>query len=110
MIFQCNKCLKFFSYKSHYNNHLRRKVPCKINNENKLDQIENSKNETNETTTSSSQNVVNQLLQRSQNTTSEKIDIVFLNSKENGFKCKDLGSLILLCNGTIKSSPSLDSI
>jgi hypothetical protein len=66
--------------------------------------------ETSKTTTPSSQEVVDRLPQRSQNTTSEKIDIVFLNSKENGFKCKDLESLILLCNGTIKSSPSLDSI
>jgi len=31
MIYQCIKCLKFFSYKTNYLNHLGRKIPCKEN-------------------------------------------------------------------------------
>ena len=29
MLYQCNKCLKFFDKKSNYNQHLGRKMPCK---------------------------------------------------------------------------------
>ena len=31
MIFQCNRCLKFFDKKSNYLQHLARKIQCKIN-------------------------------------------------------------------------------
>jgi len=30
MIYECSKCNKVFNQKSHYENHLRRKNPCKI--------------------------------------------------------------------------------
>ena len=29
MIFECIRCQKFFDNKTHYNNHMRRKIPCK---------------------------------------------------------------------------------
>ena len=29
MIYKCNKCLKEFDHKTHYNYHLRRKISCK---------------------------------------------------------------------------------
>ena len=29
MLYQCNKCLKYFDKKSNYNQHLGRKIPCK---------------------------------------------------------------------------------
>jgi len=43
MIFQCNRCLKFFSYKTNYLNHLRRKIPCKENIQKNIDQIVSTK-------------------------------------------------------------------
>jgi hypothetical protein len=42
MIFQCNRCLKYFSTKYHYNNHLGRKIQCKENINKIIDQIENT--------------------------------------------------------------------
>jgi hypothetical protein len=102
MIFQCDKCLKYFSYKTNYLNHLRRKIPCKINISNNIDQIDKPKIETSETATSGSHDVADRLRQRSQMTTSKKLDIDFTNSKENGFKCK-------LCGIIYKYSQSLSS-
>ena len=37
MFFQCNRCLKYFDTKYHYNQHLIRKIPCKENNNKILD-------------------------------------------------------------------------
>ena len=42
-IYKCNKCLKEFKQKSHYDKHINnKKYPCKINNENNFQQIPDS--------------------------------------------------------------------
>jgi hypothetical protein len=102
MIFQCNRCLKYFSTKYHYNNHLGRKIQCKENINKNVHNDDKDKNEYTETTTPSSQNVVDRLPQRSILTTSSKLDIDFTNSKENGFKCR-------ICGIIYKFSQSLSS-
>jgi hypothetical protein len=102
MIFECMRCQKCFDNKTHYNNHLTRKIPCKEVINKKIDEDVKNKLEI-PNTTLDTLNVVSNTTSSSQN-----LDIIliqnniFINSKENGFKC-------LICNIIYKHSQTLSN-
>jgi len=104
MIFECKRCHKFFSKKYNYEIHLQRKIPCKENilnnlhhddiiiNDQKLEEVR-ILSETVKNT-----NLSNIIL--SETVLENKIDIDFINSKLNGYKCN-------ICNIIYKHTQSL---
>ncbi len=101
MIFQCNRCLKFFDKKSNYLQHLARKIQCNLINNIILDHGIINKNEEVSNTTFRLLDVVSNTTSSSQKLVSIPIQInVFINSKENGYKC-------IICNIIYKHSQTL---
>jgi hypothetical protein len=104
MFFQCNRCLKYFDTKYHYDKHLGRKIQCKEIINKKLDEDVIDKLDKN---TISIESVKNNLSEENILILdlSEKLDDntninTFINSKNNGYKCS-------ICNIIYKHSQSL---
>jgi len=108
MLYQCSKCLKYFDKKCHYNQHLGRKIQCKEVINKKLDDDVNKKLEE---YTISIESVKNNLSDKnilipylsdklSDKLEEDPINNIFINSKENGYKC-------LICNIIYKHPQSL---
>jgi hypothetical protein len=106
MIFQCNRCLKFFSYKTNYLNHLRRKIPCKESIQKNIDQIDSLKMEENQIlfetvkNTASEKFTLLETVLEDNNKIDKKLYTNFKNSKTNGYKCQ-------ICNIVYKHTQSL---
>ena len=74
-VYTCERCLKDFSQKSHYNTHKKRKIPCQDNSKKISNVLENKITETVEQVTSQIPKSLNSSLQNVHHPINDKVDL-----------------------------------